>query len=502
MRYLQLSGQASRFLTRTGRSASGAAVQQEPPGRGPVDPSLHVHQIYENVRQRNDFKARQARERMAITLGMLHETHKVSMFKKLSTPRQAAMHVSYIQAQQGVIAVHNPKIQITDDSTPDKFTGIQLLSMHEAMESEGNLTLLHYQTRPHLLPDALSGIFEELMGEVNQAFWRSCQIVLFRALKAAMPNGLTVKPHRRPDFSFRNSTAFVYDVTISGDTDIFQGQNQLTERELILLNKYARKIIKQKEDFLPVRLSSLSDIDAISAVFDTDTLYAEDAALNLVKNGDHIEMFPISEPCVPHTGHMANFSVTRMTKISTCDKTGDVLARIQGVAIPESTNPEIFRIMERKAREFVPTDLTESIHEVGDNVDLGPLYSALEKQTKYFNKDHYQIMDRYLQPNRQLTESDPPSPEISFELNSMRYNQGANPENMLPATAIHKMGLSRRMRSNKKSEVVQKYNEYQQAYDLMYMLGGPITKIGARESKHRRILLHTKNMGGAPQGKF
>ena len=189
----------------------------------------------------------------------------------------------------------------------------------------------------------------------------------------------------------------------------------MSEKELILLNKYARKIIKQKEPFETYRLSvgdkeelastlkkttDSSEFDHRSALInDFSTNHSEenyDAMSLLVKNGDHVEFFEENEALIPDAGGIYHFSVTNMTKIGVNEK-GDVIARIQGVSLPEQTNAEIFRMLERKAREFVPIDLVDTVDlaSVAGTVELGPLYKTLEKETKYFNTMSHHLVKKY-----------------------------------------------------------------------------------------------------------
>jgi hypothetical protein len=354
------------------------------------------------------------RSRMNVEVITPAATTMMSLNENYSTPRQAAMHVSYLLAQQAKLAVFEPKIT---GSSKDQF--LQLFSMHESIPAGGKLTFLTTELRAHHLSEDLQPIYDDLFDMVNGAFWRSCQLVLLRTLQAAVPEGCIVTPVRRPEYSHHEASAFAYDVCISNDKDIFSGKNQLSEKELILLNKYARKIIKQKQPFETYRLSmgdkeelasnlknktDSSEFDHRSALInDFSTNHSEenyDAMSLLVKNGDHLEFFEENEALIPDAGGIYHFSVTNMTKIGV-NENGDVIARIQGVGLPEQTNAEIFRMLERKAREFVPIDLVDTVDlaSVAGNVELGPLYKTLEKETKYFNTMSHHLVKKYLEPN-------------------------------------------------------------------------------------------------------
>ena len=65
--------------------------------------------------------------------------NKMSLHRGLSTPRDAAMHLSYLLAQSSQMAVFEAQVDTADEPK------LELLSMHDTFPNAGRLLFLNYR---------------------------------------------------------------------------------------------------------------------------------------------------------------------------------------------------------------------------------------------------------------------------------------------------------------------------------------------------------------------
>ena len=244
--------------------------------------------------------------------------------------------------------------------------------MHEPIENHSVLNLLNLDQREHFLSESLQPHFQTITHEINNSFWKTAQTLLLATMKSALPETCSIAPYHKPNYSFNDAPAFAYDIKIS-NLDFMKNETNLSENQLVLLNKHARKVIKQKTDYLPVNLSR-ADLTS-----DEQDFYLEDDKDSFqvysCYGGSQFERQ--DSPLFPNTSFIYHFSVTNFTKIVQLNE-NEAVFRVQGIALPNATNPEVYRLLERAARKFVANDLLSTIDtsydEYGDKVDLDPLY--------------------------------------------------------------------------------------------------------------------------------
>jgi len=298
------------------------------------------------------------------------------MNKNLSTPYDCAMHISKNKADSTVIAKVKQNFQETSHIT--MAGGEKLIApkcdwvywdVRTQLPFDCQIDFLNFNTQN-----------ENDVMQVNQAYWRSCAMVLGSTIQRAFKNEQQPKMLQIPQLDV-TSGAFCYDVKLP---DSFQDWNP-NQDDLIFLTKVARSVIAEQNDFhrLDVDVSfSRKLFQDDRARLDRLSPYQPDDQVSLYRLGDYIEI--MDGPLASTSKHIFHYVVTALHKIS------PNMRRVQGISLPEQqkVHHRVWTILENRARKLVtdnlPTDVKSPLKE--KQVDYLRLKESVEDAVKKYRK--------------------------------------------------------------------------------------------------------------------
>lgn len=257
-------------------------------------------------------------EKVKVTYQGLSDEVKLLMNKELSTPFDCAKHISEGIATTSALASVN---------------GIPW-DMHKPFVSDCELELFTMRTPNHRA--------------VNNAFWRTCSIMLGAVIDSAFKDNITCHLH---SFTTPNikSGSFLYDVYLD------LPDWSLTVAEMRALSSLFTKLIEQQ---LPVERL---EVDAhIALNMFEENPYKLKQIPNIAKyNDDKIVLYRIGKhidiskgPMVGNTGIIGRCTIGAVHKIQ--NDAGDTLHRFQGIALPKGilVNHFVYNILEERAKKL------------------------------------------------------------------------------------------------------------------------------------------------------
>ncbi|VDO87223.1 unnamed protein product [Heligmosomoides polygyrus] len=203
------------------------------------------------------------------------------MNKNLSTPYDCAKHVNMLLARRSALAI----ISYSDQD-------VRLECMNEAFRDKCQLELVDFQTEQHAQT-------------VNQAYWRSCSVVLAAALTKGLRDNITIaKFHSKvPDSYFA--------VDINGLQSELS-QDDLKDLTLFLRSDFINKAVPFETVTLPSELAAE---------------YGFDSSVRLCRFGDFVTA--VDGPVISRSDQIGRFNIVKAL-------TKDNFTRVGGVSLPST----------------------------------------------------------------------------------------------------------------------------------------------------------------------
>ncbi|XP_038065132.1 39S ribosomal protein L39, mitochondrial-like isoform X2 [Patiria miniata] len=244
------------------------------------------------------------------------EPCKLAMNKYLSTPYNVAMHLNQRYMDRSAIAMVNGKPW----------------HMLQPLTEDCELRFITLK--------------DDDVTEVNQAFWKSCSLMMAAVLQSAFKDDIPVELARAPDIPITTG-CFAYDVNLP-----FKWQP--TREELICLNRQAFMMADRKVNFERLEVSR----EVANRIFEDNAYkkhqveHTEADRVVLFRLGDFVDI--TDGPLITNTGFMGPHRY-----VFTCNK----LLRFQGVAVPSEfrVHHTTWSILEERARKPVLVDLAPNM---------------------------------------------------------------------------------------------------------------------------------------------
>lgn len=327
-------------------------------------------------------------------------SNSASMFmnKNLSTPLDCAMHISKNMADQTVIAKVSSKVE---DSTqmpaalPSPGQNARLLETSSPsceywdacreLPFDCNIKFLNFQT-----------IDKEDIEQVNNAYWRSCAMVLGATLNKAFKQKYSLGLLQIPQVSVE-SGAFCYDIELDESLNDWQP----TQENLVYITKVARSIISNKKKFERLQV----DTSFARKLFQDDKYRLNRIAsnnpyepLSLYRLDDYIEI--VDGPLISNSAHFFHYVVTAFHTMTDNPN----IRRVQGISLPQAlkVHHSVWSMLENRARKLVKENLPGRT-ETNDNVDFFK-HKSIEDETKVYTRSTRQWTgDKFLQEDSTIT---------------------------------------------------------------------------------------------------
>lgn len=259
----------------------------------------------------------------------------MAMNKNISTPHDCAKHLTEGIAKMSAIALVDG----------------QVWDMHRPLTDNCTLQLVTMQS--------------PRVGTVNNAFWRSCSLILGAVVDSAFKDNIEVHLHSFPVPIVR-AGSFIYDVFI----DLPDWHP--TESELRAMSAQFVKLTNQE---LPIERLEVHEKIALNIFQDNPFKYqqipniAKDTDNNrvtLYRIGEHVDIS--KGPMVGNTGLIGRITVSAVHRLT--DGPVDSLYRFQGLALPKGIllNHFAFGILENRAKKLNTSRWQPQTEDVMDNL--------------------------------------------------------------------------------------------------------------------------------------
>jgi len=307
------------------------------------------------------------------------------MNKNLSTPYDCAMHISKMKADSTVLAKVKQNVQ-----EPSHMTiagGEKLIApkcdwvywdVRSQLPYDCQIDFLNFNTEDK----------DDIM-QVNQAYWRSCAMVLGSTIQRAFKNDQQPKMLQIPQLDVTTG-AFCYDVELPEE---FMDWNP-DQDDLIFLTQVARSVLSEEEDFgrlvVGTRFARKLFQDD-SARLDRLSTMQPDDPVTLYRLGDYIEI--IDGPLASTTKHVFHYVVTALHQIS------PNVRRVQGISLPQQLKVQhgVWTLLENRARRLVTEKLPVELKPASavKAFDYLKLKESIEDAVKIYNKTDGNWNDRF-----------------------------------------------------------------------------------------------------------
>ncbi|EFN88240.1 39S ribosomal protein L39, mitochondrial [Harpegnathos saltator] len=293
-------------------------------------------QLFEEEKQRQRSELGRI-EKIEVKYQSVEDEVVLVMNRNISTPHDCAKHISESITKMSAIA----------------FVDGQIWDMHKPFTGNCELQLVTMQT--------------PRSGMINNAFWRTCSLILGAVAENAFKDNVNVHLHSFP-YPVIRSGSFVYDVFI--DLPSWQP----TDSELRAMSALFVKFINR--ELLLERLEVPCSI-AQHMFEDNPFKYQQipqiakdndDDKVTLYQLGDHIDIS--KGPMISNSGLIGRVTVTAVHRLTNGPVDG--LYRFQGVALPKGImlNHFAYSILENRAKKLNTVTWQPHIveHEMMNNV--------------------------------------------------------------------------------------------------------------------------------------
>ncbi|ESO94612.1 hypothetical protein LOTGIDRAFT_227386 [Lottia gigantea] len=265
------------------------------------------------------------------------------MNKGISTPYHCAMHIQEILTTRSALAFVNSKPW----------------DMHRPLTEDCTLEFSNFEDNNPAI--------------ANNAFWRSCTLVLGNVLETAFQDKYYIELVSFPQINIKTGS-FVYDV------DLKMPDWKPTSMELNSLSTIGYRL--HYKDLQFERLTV--DVSIAREIF-TDNQYKHNQISDIAqksKSGKSVTLYRVGDfidmtggPCISSTGQIGRFNVTAIHPIE--DPVLGRLHRVQGVAIPTQTEMHYwtYNLLCQRASKLNPLPLPSESKNTDEESEVKQLVS-------------------------------------------------------------------------------------------------------------------------------